>query len=62
MGSPIDFNLLTVQEDVFAELPSELKSKFKAFDLGKEKIQVRDDPNAKFVYYRCIAEEKKQLA
>ena len=54
-------NIITIQERVFESLTPELREAFVAFDLSKVRIQVKDDPAAKRLYFGGLTYEKNEL-
>ncbi len=56
-----DASMLIIQEEIFLSLPTELRTRFREFDLVQAKLKVRDDPSARVLYYTLIAKEQNIL-
>ncbi|HYX38405.1 MAG TPA: 7TM diverse intracellular signaling domain-containing protein, partial [Oligoflexus sp.] len=58
----VDFDLLIIQDEVFKNLPVDVQSTFRTFDLVAAKLRVRDDPLAEVVHYRSFYRDAKVTA
>ena len=49
-----DQSIVIVQNSIFDKLPFEIKSRFTRFELSDQSLKVRDEPDAKYLWYKLV--------